>query len=126
MGTPELDIVEAIEFMARLGFDGIEVRYTTDGQLDPSVGPLRINRIRPDLVDRTRRALRDNGIELALLSGYHGDFSTPTSTDEHDAAIRREIEVAAELGCPLLRVLLIVLARQSQPPRHGATHLTHR
>jgi sugar phosphate isomerase/epimerase len=91
--------------MARIGFEGIEVRFTADGQLDPSEGPLRINRLRPDLVGRTRRALRDNGIELVLLSGYHGDFSTRESTSQHRSAISREIEAAAELGCPLLRVM---------------------
>lgn len=105
MGVPELTIFESIEFMARTGYDGIEVRFTSDGQLDPSSGPLRINRVRPELIARTRRALSDAGIELVVLSGYHGDFSTADSTTEHMAAIRREVDVAAELGCPMLRVM---------------------
>lgn len=105
MGVPELTIFESIEFMARAGFDGIEVRFTSDAQLDPSPGPLRINRVRPDLIERTRRALADAGIELVVLSGYHGDFSTADATREHSEAIRREIEIAADLECPLLRVM---------------------
>lgn len=105
MGTPELDIIDSIELMARLGFDGIEVRFTGDGQLDPSPGPLRMNRVRPELIDATKRALKDSGIELVLLSGYHGDFSTAAAAEENARAIERELEVAAELGCPLLRVM---------------------
>lgn len=105
MGVPELDIVESIEFMKRLGFQGIEVRFTHDGQLDPSPGPLRMNRIRPELIDRTRRALLQAGIELVLLSGYHGDFSTPAAAVETREAVRREIGLTAALGAPLLRVM---------------------
>lgn len=105
MGVPELDIVESIRFMQRLGFHGIEVRFTHDGQLDPSPGPLRMNRVRPELVERTRLALADAGIELVLLSGYHGDFSTPAAAAETREAVRREIDLAASLGAPLLRVM---------------------
>jgi len=33
MGTPDLDIFGAIDLFADIGYDGIEVRVQTDGQL---------------------------------------------------------------------------------------------
>ncbi len=100
MSTPHLDLFEALDLYARLGFDGVEVLYTETYlcALHPSMFA--------EEVPRLERRLRELGLAVAQVTPYAKDF------DSEDAAERREAEaevsaciaLAARLGCSNVRL----------------------
>ena len=105
MGTPELDIFESINLFSRLGFDGIEIRSSPEGQLDLSEGGLKFNRATEDFCARIKKAASDACLEIVCLSAYAGDFRKESVAEAHRREIRHSVDVAASLGCPMVRVM---------------------
>jgi fatty-acyl-CoA synthase len=96
MGTPKLDIYEAMELFKELGYDGIEVRIAEDGQINSET-------ITDEEVRNIKKKSEEIEIEFSCLTSYYQDFSS----DKRDYVIRnlkRVAEIAAILGCPQLRV----------------------
>ncbi|MCD6359420.1 MAG: sugar phosphate isomerase/epimerase [Armatimonadetes bacterium] len=98
MGTPEMNIYEAISFFAQLGLDGIEIRCADNGQMD-------LETITDDEVARIGEHARTEGVAIACLTPYYRDFTTPEATEETLAGYRRACEVAQALGCGLVRAI---------------------
>jgi len=96
MGMPKLDIFASIDLMRTLGFDGIEVRIKDDGQIDPD------NFTEP-LAERIEAKLAKTGIELACVTPYYRDFIDDAKRDSEIAGMRRAIDIAARLNCPIVR-----------------------
>jgi L-ribulose-5-phosphate 3-epimerase len=105
MGTPELDIYEAIALFHEIGFEGIEIRCQPDGQIDLTEGQTRYNRANEALCARIRKAAEDARLEIVCLSAYSGNFSKEALAEEHKKAIRHAVDVAVWLGCPGVRVM---------------------
>lgn len=96
MGTPDLDLVEAIDLFAEIGFDGIEIRCAKDGQIDPTS-------FSASDLDAARAALDRTGLSVVCLTPYNRDFVTEARASEL-AALRRVVDIAAALSCPLVRL----------------------
>ncbi|MDZ4199268.1 MAG: sugar phosphate isomerase/epimerase [Kiritimatiellia bacterium] len=96
MGTPGLDVFQSMDFMKTLGYDGIEIRVAANGQIDSeTIGDGDIRRIR-----QHADAL---GLSVACLTPYDKDFVT-AARPETIRRLLRVVEVAAGLGCDLVRV----------------------
>ncbi len=96
MGTPRMDALQAMEFFASIGHQGIEFRCAADGQLNPDT-------YTPEWGERARRRAAELGLEIACLTPYYRDFVNPEKRESELAGMRRVIDIAAELGCPLVR-----------------------
>ncbi|MBM4049303.1 MAG: sugar phosphate isomerase/epimerase, partial [Planctomycetes bacterium] len=96
MGTPKMDIFQAIEFFASIGHQGIEVRCAADGQLNPEAYDSGWGK---RAVDKARAA----GIEIACLTPYYRDFVNPAKRASELAAMRRVVDIAVELNCQRVR-----------------------
>ena len=96
MGVPKLDIFEAIDLFAEIGYDGIEVRVQHDGQINASTYTAELGR-------RILRRLADRGLEICCLTPYCRDFVHPEEREAELAAFRRVIDIAAKLRCPIVR-----------------------
>ena len=96
MGMPDKGIFEAIEFCAAIGLDGIEIRCAADGHLDPETVDLdRLNLIG----DAAYRA----GVQIACLTPYYKDYSTPEAAEATLEGMRKTCWCAEVLGCGLVR-----------------------
>jgi len=98
MGTPKLNIFEAISFFAELGLQGIEVRCADNGQMN-------LETITDDEVSRIAEHAQAQGIAIACLTPYYRDFTTPEATEQTLASYRRACAVAQALGCGLVRAI---------------------
>lgn len=96
MGTPKLDIYEAMELFKKLGYDGIEVRVAANGQIDSET-------ITDEEAGNIRNKSNDIGIEFSCLTSYFQDFSSEKRT-ETISNLKRVVEVANILNCPMVRV----------------------
>lgn len=97
MGTPGMDIFQAIDFFSDIGHDGIEIRCAADGLLDLETADQRLlSRIR----DHAARA----GIEIACVTPYYREFVTPEERSSTLAGLRRAMEAAVALGCSRVRL----------------------
>jgi L-ribulose-5-phosphate 3-epimerase len=96
MGTPDLDLDGAIDLFASIGMDGIEIRCADDGHLDTE-------RVTSRTLARIRRRLDEAGIEPVCLTPYYRDFVSE-AREREILALKRVVEVAAELGCPRVRL----------------------
>ncbi len=97
MGAPKCDIFEVIELFKSIGYDGIEVRVAADGQIDSE----KLTDEEARKIDAVARA---QGMEFSCLTSYYQNF---VKTEEREDVIRnlkRVIEIAALLHCPLVRV----------------------
>ncbi|MEW6360258.1 MAG: sugar phosphate isomerase/epimerase family protein [Planctomycetota bacterium] len=96
MGTPDLDIFQAIRLFADIGYDGIEVRCAPDGQIDPLS-------ITPDRIKLILDCARERGIAFACLTPYAKNYVDPAERKKTLHEMRRTIEVAEALGCTRVR-----------------------
>lgn len=101
MGTPHLDPFEAIDFFARAGLDAIEL----------ICDPYFHCSITHQLPPATRKELRSRadaaGIAVGCLTPYVKDFAV-ADVRQREAAVasmKRYVELAADLGCPNIRIL---------------------
>lgn len=96
MGTPNLDIFGAIDLFADIGYDGIEVRVQTDGQL-------WVETYSEELGKRVRDKLFQRGLEVCCLTPYFRDYVHADKRDSELAAFKQVVDMAADLKCPLVR-----------------------
>ncbi|MGH7142786.1 MAG: sugar phosphate isomerase/epimerase family protein [Planctomycetota bacterium] len=97
MGTPKMDLRQAVEFMASLGCAAIEVRCAANGQLDPA----RFDAAQAaEALATARRA----GIAFGCLTPYFKNFVDPAVRERELAGLRAMLQIAARLECPLVRV----------------------
>jgi sugar phosphate isomerase/epimerase len=96
MGMPNMGIFEAIEFCAKIGLDGIEIRCAANGHLDPeTIEVERLNLI----ADAAFRA----GVKIACLTPYYKDYSTPEAAETTLEGMRKTCWCAEVLDCGLVR-----------------------
>lgn len=103
MGTPEMDVFEAIDFFAWAGFEGIELRCWSDGVLDLEPGNASPNRYTARLGARIVSYARERGLELACLTPYHADYASPARCQRTLEGMRRALEIAHNLGIARVR-----------------------
>lgn len=96
MGTPDLDMFEAIKLFAEIGYDGIEVRCAADGQIDPES-------ISADRIAKIIDCAKEHGIEFACLTPYYKNYVSPAEREKSLNGMRKTIEVAEALGCARVR-----------------------
>lgn len=98
MGTPKKNLFEAMRFFRSIGHEGIEVRVAADGQINPET-------YTPQQGKDVVRAAEDIGIRICCLTSYYNDFVSPEKRDTEIGGLKRIAEMAAELGCPLIRAM---------------------
>ena len=97
MGAPNYDALQAMRLFKDIGCDGIEFRCAKDGHIDTeTISPDRVKEI-------AAAAARDIGIQVACLTPYYQDYVRPEARLKSIAGMKRAVEVAADLGCPLVR-----------------------
>ena len=96
MGTPGMDLARALSFFGEIGCQGIEVRCAGDGQLDPE-------RADAATIAGAREAAAAAGVAFACLTPYYRNFVDPAAREGEMAGMRRSIDLAAALDCPLVR-----------------------
>lgn len=97
LGCPAWSLEQVVENAAKMGFDGVELR----GIAGEHIGP----RESADERQRIKRIFADAGVAIAAIMGY-SRFTDASSKarEEHLAIAECFIEVAADVGCPTLRV----------------------
>lgn len=100
MATPELTGIEAIQAARQYGYDGIDLRVSeVHGELTMNSSKEHINEL--------KTSLAAEGIELASLMAYnHTGGADQASWLRMEDSIRRNIELACEMGASALRVFL--------------------
>ena len=105
VSLPEMDLLEQVRFLSRLGYDGIELRVRHNPEASatgaaPSPWGAHKNDLSPDnLVARAaevRSVLSDHGLALAGLASYL------KCTDLEE--FKKVLEGAVAVGAPLMRV----------------------
>lgn len=97
MGAPKCDIFEVIELFKSIGYDGIEVRVAADGQIDSE-------KLTDEEARKIDAAARAKGIEFSCLTSYYQNFVKMEEREDVIRNLKRVIEIAALLHCPLVRV----------------------
>ena len=95
MGTPGLDVFEAIDLIAEAGMDGIEFRSAADGVIHEES-------FTPELGERVREHARRAGLEICSVCPYYQDYLA--AREETLTGVRLAIDMAAALGCPVVRI----------------------
>jgi len=98
MGTPAYSLDEAMAFFAEIGHQGIEIRCADNGQLQPE--DAREERLR-SISERAAQL----GLEIACLTPYHGDYSTPEATARTVEGLTRVARAAQVLGWRIVRAV---------------------
>jgi sugar phosphate isomerase/epimerase len=114
MGVPGMEVVEAMRFFADLGFEGIEIRCGDQATIEPKD-------FGPDLAARINAARRGTGIEVACLTPYFRQFHVPAEREAEMAGMRATVEMAARIGCPVVRAFA-----GKNPPMAGPEHAAAR
>lgn len=97
MGAPKCDIFEVIELFKSIGYDGIEVRVAADGQIDSE-------KLTDEEARKIDAAARAKGMEFSCLTSYYQNFVKMEEREDVIRNLKRVIEIAALLHCPLVRV----------------------
>ncbi len=97
MGAPKCDIHQALDLFKSIGYDGIEVRVAADGQIDSE-------KITDDEAKALYAEASGKGMEFACLTSYYQNFVNLEKRDGVIANLKRVVEIAALLHCPLVRV----------------------
>ncbi len=96
MGVPYLNLLGAMRLFSKLGFDAIEIRCAKDGQLDTETADQAC-------LDLIRDWSKELELPIGCLTSYYRDFVTEYRQHEIQA-LKRVIQIAYELGCPLVRL----------------------
>ena len=95
--TPALSLTETIETARRFGYDGIE----------PRLDSKHTHGIEVSLTSEERKAVREqvaeSGVELACLATSI-TYTDPSKTEESIAQTIERIDLAGDLGVPVIRV----------------------
>lgn len=96
MGMPDMGIFDAIDFCARIGLEGIEIRCADNGHLHPETVDLqRLNLI----ADRAFMA----GVKIVCLTPYYKDYASREATAATLEGMRETCRCAERLECRLVR-----------------------
>jgi sugar phosphate isomerase/epimerase len=96
MGTPRMDLLQALSFFAEIGCAAIEVRCARDGHLDPE-------RCDSATADRALEAAEKLALTFACLTPYYRNFADGAVREREIAGMKRTLDLAARLRCPLVR-----------------------
>lgn len=96
MGTPKLDIFEAMNLFAQIGYEGIEIRCAADGHLNPE-------KYSSNWGKRVLKKAKEIGLEIVCLTPYYRDFVRDEKRKLEIAGMKKVIDIAAELGCSKVR-----------------------
>lgn len=97
MGAPGRDIYEVIPLFKRIGYDGIEVRVAENGQIDSET----VTDAEAKKIDAAARA---EGMEFSCLTSYYQNFASYEAREQVIANLKRVVQLAQILRCPLVRV----------------------
>ena len=97
MGAPKCDIFEVIELFKGISYDGIEVRVAADGQIDSE-------KLTDDEARKIHAASRAKEMEFSCLTSYYQNFVNMEEREGVIKNLKRVIEIASILHCPLVRV----------------------
>jgi ABC-2 type transport system permease protein len=97
MGAPGRDIYEVIKLFKEIGYDGIEVRVAANGQINSET-------ITDDEAKSILRAAKNESMEFSCLTSYYQNFVDPNVRESVIKNLKRVIEIADLLECPLIRV----------------------
>ena len=97
MGAPKCDIYQVIDLFKAIGYDGIEVRVAADGQINSET-------ITDDEAKKIYAAAQAKGMEFSCLTSYYQNFVKMEEREDVIKNLKRVIEIAAILHCPLVRV----------------------
>lgn len=96
MGAPGRDIYQCIDLFHQIGYDGIEVRVHSNGQINSET-------ITDDEAKNILAYAKKANIEVACLTSYYKDFVEPEICAETTKQLKRVAEIASTLECPLIR-----------------------
>jgi len=97
LGCPAWTIEQVARNARRMGFDGVELR----GVAGEHIGPDETAASRAAI----KRLFAEAGVEIACISGYpRFTWSDPARRENDIADAIKLIEVARDIGCPLLRI----------------------
>lgn len=97
MGTPKLDIYQAMTLFKEIGYDGIEVRVAANGQIDSE-------KISNSEAKKIYNESKPINMEFSCLTSYYKDFVSPEARGTVIKNLKRVIEIADILQCPLIRL----------------------
>lgn len=95
--TPKLTLAETVDVARRFGYDGIEPRVDAGHGHGIEVGASVAQRA------AIRRQVADSGIALACLATSI-QYADPVQTEAMLAQTRERIDLAADVGAPVIRV----------------------
>lgn len=96
MGLPDKNIFQCMDLLANAGYDGIEVRVAADGQINDLT-------YTPEFGRKVREYAATKRLGICCLTPYYKDFLNPEKRNVEIAGLKRVVDIAAELGCPLVR-----------------------
>jgi L-ribulose-5-phosphate 3-epimerase len=96
MGTPNYDAIQAMRLLKDIGCDGIEFRCADNGHINTET-------LSPERAKEIAGAAREIGIEVACLTPYYQDYVRADARPKSIAGMKRAVEAAAALSCPLVR-----------------------
>ncbi len=97
MGAPKCDIHQVIDLFRSIGYDGIEVRVAADGQIDSE-------KITNSEAEAIYSEAKGKGMEFSCLTSYYQNFVNLDERPKVIAGLKRVVEIAAILKCPMVRV----------------------
>lgn len=97
MGAPQWDIYEVLRRFREIGYDAVEVRVAPDGQIDSET-------VTNEECERILAAARAEGMAFSCLTSYYKSFLPAEKRKDTLAKLRRVVEIAHLLECPLVRV----------------------
>lgn len=97
MGAPGRDVFEVIKLFKQIGYDGIEVRVAADGQVDSE-------KLSNDEARKIFTAAKQESMAFSCLTSYYQNFVAAGEREKVIKNLKRVIEIAAILQCPLVRV----------------------
>jgi len=95
MGTPGVDVFQAIDLVAAAGMDGIELRSAADGVIHEVS-------FTPDLGARVLEHAKQAGLEICSVCPYYQDYVA--AREKTIAGVKLAIDMAAALECPVVRI----------------------
>ncbi len=97
MGAPGKDIYECIRMFHRIGYDGLEVRVAQNGQINSET-------ITDEEAGNIASFARENGMQFSCLTSYYQNFASPETRESVILNLKRVVEIADILNCPLVRL----------------------
>ena len=97
MGAPGRDIHEVIKLFKTIGYDGIEVRVAPDGQINSET-------LTDEEAEAIHREAKNADMEFSCLTSYYQNFVDLEKRQDVIAKLKRVIEIASILDCPMVRV----------------------